>query len=143
MHIIYLRKIAVIIQNVQNTRWFCCNEVNCRLVVLELNVLPANLLFCVLLLLQLKDVLVEKVLQGLVSKIYTQLFKTVQMKVLQRSRLLYKCVECIFYSQPQLLRSYYIATFLLFENMLQFKTNTCIYRFSVEENSYILNYIFS
>lgn len=68
----------------QNSSWLGGYKVNDRLVVFEINVLPFNFLFGVLFLLQLKDVLVEEVLQCFIGIVDTQLFKAVVMEVLQK-----------------------------------------------------------
>ena len=79
----YLWKVALIIQYMQNTGWFTGNEIYDWLVVLVIYVSPFYLLLGILLLLQSEDVLVKEELQSLVGVVDTQLFKTVDMEVLQ------------------------------------------------------------
>ena len=67
----------------QDSRGLGGDEVDGGLVVLEVDVLPADLLLGVLLLLQLEDVLVEEVLQRLVGIVDAQLLKAVVVEVLQ------------------------------------------------------------
>ena len=66
----------------EDARGFGSDEVNGRLVVLELYVLPADLLLAVLLLLQPEDVLVEEKLQRLVGVVDAQLLEAVEVKIL-------------------------------------------------------------
>jgi hypothetical protein len=67
---------------VHDTGGFAGDEVDDRLVVLELDGGPCDLLLGVLLLLQAEDVLVEEELQRLVRVVDAQLLKTVVGKVL-------------------------------------------------------------
>ena len=80
---IYLWKVALIVQDVQDSRGLGGDEVDGGLVVLEVDVLPADLLLGVLLLFQLEDVLVEEILQCLVGIVDAQLLKAVVVEVLQ------------------------------------------------------------
>lgn len=79
----YLWEVALIIKDVQDSRGLGGDEVNGGLVVLEGDVLPADLLLGVLLLLQLEDVLVKEVLQRLIGVVDAQLLKAVVVEVLQ------------------------------------------------------------
>ena len=75
-------KAALVVQNVNNTVGLLGNEIDARLVVGVVDVLPAYLLPHVLLLLELEDVLVEVELKRLVGVVYAQLLEAVRRKVL-------------------------------------------------------------
>ena len=83
LYCIYLWKVALIVEDVQDSCGLGGDEVDGGLVVLEVDVLPADLLLGVLLLLQLEDVLVEEVLQCLIGIVDAQLLKAVVVEVLQ------------------------------------------------------------
>lgn len=78
--VLYLRELALFINEGDDVHGFVGNHVQCVLVVRECNVLPADVLQVVLLLLQFEDVADEKLLQVLVGKVDAQLFETAVKK---------------------------------------------------------------
>ena len=77
-----LRKITLIIQNMQNTSGFGGDQINGGLIVFKLDMFPSDLFLSVLFLLNAENVLIEEILQGFISVVDTQLFKTVQVEIL-------------------------------------------------------------
>ena len=78
-----LWEITLIVQNMQDSCWFTGNEVYHRLVVLVIYIQPINFLFCILLLFQSENMLVEEKLEGLIGIVDTQLLKTVGVEILK------------------------------------------------------------
>lgn len=72
----YLRKLALFINKGDDVHRFVGYHVQRVLIVRELDVLPADVLQVVLLLLQFEDVANKKLLQVLVGKVDAQLLKT-------------------------------------------------------------------
>ena len=83
---IHLRKVALIVQYVDDSLRFLSDQINGWLVVVKLNNCPVNSLTCILRLLQFEDVLVEVKLKRFVRIIYAQLFKAVYYKILFKLR---------------------------------------------------------
>lgn len=78
--VLYLRELALFINEGDDVHGFVGNHVQCVLVVRELDVLPADVLQVVFLLLQLEDMANEELLQVLVGKVDAQLFETTVKK---------------------------------------------------------------
>ena len=79
----YLWEVALVIKQVYDATRLLWDEVYDWLVVRVADAGPGDVLLAVLLLLQLKDVLVEIVLQSLICIIYAQLLKTVSWEELE------------------------------------------------------------
>ena len=79
------RKATLIIQDAQNPKRPLADEIETRLVVLEVDCLPADTLGPVPFLLQAEDVMIEVELELLVGKVDAQLLKTVLLKILKES----------------------------------------------------------
>lgn len=67
----HLRKVALVVQQVQDAGGLAGDQVDGRLVVAEVDMLPGDPLLAVFALLQLEDVLVEVELQRLVGIVDT------------------------------------------------------------------------
>ncbi len=80
-----LRKAALLIYKCQHVQRFRGQYVKGALVVLVVNVLPNDVFSGILVLLQLKDVPDEELLQLLVGKVDAQLLKAVHCQVLQKN----------------------------------------------------------
>ena len=74
---LYLGELALLIDEGDDVHRFVGDHVQGVLVVCELDMLPADVLQVVLLLLQLEDVADEELLQVLIGKVDAQLFKAV------------------------------------------------------------------
>lgn len=74
----YLWKLALFINKGNDIHRFDGNHVQGILVVCELDVLPVNVLYVILLLLQLENVTDKELLQVLVCKVDAQLLKTIE-----------------------------------------------------------------
>ena len=74
----YLGELALLINEGDDVQGFVGDHVQGVLVVCELNVLPADVLQVVLLLLQLEDVTHKELLQVLIGKVDAQLFKAIR-----------------------------------------------------------------
>ena len=73
---LYLGELALLVDQGDNVHGFVGDHVQGVLVVGELDVLPADVLQVVFLLLQLEDVAHKELLQVLVGEVDAQLFKT-------------------------------------------------------------------
>lgn len=80
---LYSRKTALIVQNVNDSVGLFRDQINARLVICVIDYFPADLLFSVLFLLQLKYVLVEIELKRLICIVNAQLFEAVRWEVLK------------------------------------------------------------
>ncbi len=78
--VLYLRELALFINEGDDVHGFVGDHVQGVLVVCELDVLPADVLQVVLLLLQFEDVADEELLQVLVGEVDAQLFETTVRK---------------------------------------------------------------
>lgn len=76
----YLRELALFIDEGDDVHWLVGDHVQGVLIICELDVLPADVLQVVLLLLQLEDVLHKELLQVLVGKVDTELFETIEKR---------------------------------------------------------------
>lgn len=77
----YLRELALFINEGNDVHGFVGDHVQSVLVVRELDVLPADVLQVVLLLFQFEDVANKELLQVLVGKVDAQLFETTVKKI--------------------------------------------------------------
>ena len=78
-----LGEVALVVQQVHDAVGLACDQVDGRLVVVELDVAPGDPLAFVLRLLQPEDVLVEVELEALVRVVDAQLLKPVDAQVLR------------------------------------------------------------
>lgn len=78
--VLYLRELALLIDEGDDVHGFVGDHVQSVLVVRELDVLPADVLQVVLLLLQFEDVPHKELLQVLVGKVDAQLLETTERK---------------------------------------------------------------
>lgn len=76
---IHLWEVALLINQSQQVAGISSQKVQNFLVVTKADVVPHNVIFRVLFLLQLEDVAHKELLQLFVGEIYAQLFKTVKM----------------------------------------------------------------
>ena len=79
----YLGKAALLVNERDDIERLDCQQVEDFLVVLKLDVLPANVLLVVLLLLQLEDVVDKELLQVLIAEIDAQLLEGVLLEGLK------------------------------------------------------------
>ena len=82
MYFTHFWKVALIVQYVDYSLRFLGNQVNGRLVVVELYHCPVNAFTCVFSLFQLEYMFVEIKLQRLVGVVDAQLFKAIHHKIL-------------------------------------------------------------
>jgi len=71
------REITFIVQQMKNSNWFLRNQINYGCVFCVSDGLPHDFLFCIFLLLQFENMLVEVKLEVFVGVVYTELFETI------------------------------------------------------------------